>query len=222
MHCRWLPTIHMLFWIVDFSFVEYLRGFEVFAETSIIVPDSNSHSFEWQGHGLKLHIPEGAVPADYSECRVDIKAGFTGQFTIQDDLHLVSCVYWVSCTQKFNKPITLEIEHCASLQNSSQSSSLRFVAAKCSPAELPYKFRVLERGKFVPKSSYGSIQVTQFSFFAIGIFKRFQSLQCYCSIVYYIRKNVNKWDVDFVIAPNLQASLTVSYLHLELHVISKH
>ena len=196
---------------------EYLRGFEVFAETSFMVPGSHSHSFEWQGHGLKLHIPEGAVPAEHTGCRVDIKAGFTGQFNIPDDLHLVSCVYWLSCSQKFVKPVTLEIEHCASLWESFQSSPLRFVAAKCSQAELPYQFKVLERGVFVPKSSYGSIQVSQFSFFAIGIFKRFQSLQRYYSTVYYIQKQVNKWDVDFVVAPNLQASLTVSYLHLELH-----
>ena len=180
----------------------------MFAETSFIVPDSHSHSFEWQGYGLKLHIPEGAAPADYPECRVDIKAGFTGQFTIPDDLHLVSCVYWLSCSQKFVKPVTLEIEHCASLQD---SSTLRFVAAKCSQAELPYQFKVLEKGIFEPKSSYGSIQVSQFSFFAIGIFKRFQSLQSYCSTVYYIQKDINKWDVDFVIAPNLQPLLTVSY-----------
>ena len=179
--------------------------------TSFIVTDSHSHSFEWQGYGLKLHIPEGAAPTDYSECRVDIKAGFTGQFTIPDDLHLVSCVYWLSCSQKFNKPVTLEIEHCASLQDSSQSSALRFIAAKCSQAELPYQFKVLEKGKFVPKSSYGSIQVTQFSFFGISIFKRFQSLQSYCSTVYYIQKDINKWDVEFVIAPNLQPLLTVSY-----------
>ena len=184
----------------------------MFAETSFVVPDSHAHSFEWQGHGLKLHIPEGAVPVEHTGCRVDIKAGFTGQLNIPNDLHLVSCVYWVSCPQKLVKPITLEIEHCASLQDSSQSSSLRFIAAKCSQTELPYQFRVLENGIFKPKSSYGSIKVSQFSFFAgIGILERFQSLQCYCSTVYYIQKNVNKWDVDFVIAPNLQASLTVSY-----------
>ena len=182
----------------------------MFAETSFVVPDSHSHSFEWQGHGLKLHIPEGAVPLEHTGCRVDIKAGFTGQFHIPDDLDLVSCVYWLSCPLKFVKPVTIEIEHCASLQESSQSSALRFIVAKCSQAELPYRFKVLERGIFVPKSSYGSIQVSQFCFFAIGIFKRFQSLQRYCSTVYYIQKGVNKWNVDFVIAPNLQASLKVS------------
>ena len=188
----------------------------MFAETSFVVPDSYAHTFEWQRYGLKLHIPEGAVPA-HTGCKVDIKAGFTGQFNIPDDLHLVSCVYWLSCSQKFNKPVTLEIEHCASLQDSSLSSALRFIAAKCSQAELPYQFKVLEGGRFAPTSSYGSIQVSQFSFFAIIISKIFQSLQCYCCTHRYIPKDVNKWDVDFVIAPNLQASLTVSYLHLELH-----
>ena len=47
----------------NFSFVEYLRGFETFAVTSFNVTDSHAHIFEWQRYGLKLHIPEGAVPA---------------------------------------------------------------------------------------------------------------------------------------------------------------
>ena len=187
------------------------------AETSFIVPDSHTHSFKWQGYGLNLHIPEGAIPVEHSGCRVDFKAGFAGQFNIPDALQLVSCVYWVSCPIKFVKPVTLEIEHCASLQNSSQSSSLSFIAAKCSQAELPYQFKVLERGIFKPQSSYGSIQVSQFSLFGIIISKIFPSLQRYCCTHHYIQKDVNKWDVDFVIAPNLQASLTVSYLHLDMH-----
>ena len=157
------------------------------------------------------------MPVEHTGCKVDIKAGFTGQFSIPNDLHLVSCVYWLSCSQKFVKPVTLEIEHCASLQDSSQSSSLSFIAAKCSQAELPYQFKVLERGIFKPQSSYGSIQVSQFSLFGIIISKIFPSLQRYCCTHHYIQKDVNKWDVDFVIAPNLQASLTVSYLHLDMH-----
>ena len=189
----------------------------MFAETSFIVPDSHSHSFEWQRYGLKLHIPEGAVPVEHSGCRVDFKAGFTGQFNIPDDVHLVSCVYWLSCSQTFVEPVTLEIEHCASLQDSSQSSSLSFIVAKCSQAELLYQFEVLEGGKFAPSSSYGSIQVSQFSFFAIIFSKIFPSPQRYCCTHHYIQKGYNKWDVDFVIIPHLQASLTVSYLHLELH-----
>ena len=77
----------------DFFFVEYLRGFETFAETIFNITDSHTHSFEWQQYGLKLHIPEGAVPAAHTECKIDIKVGFAGQFRILDDLQLVSCIY---------------------------------------------------------------------------------------------------------------------------------
>ena len=194
----------------NFSFVEYLRGFEAFKKTCFVVTDSHAHSFEWQKYGLKLHIPKGAVSAEQTECRVNIKVGLAGQFNIPDELQLVSCIYWLSCPQKFMKPVTLEIQHCASLQDSSQSSSLQFIVAKCSQAELPYQFRALEKGTFVPRSSYGSIQISQFSFFGIGILKRFLSLQHYCGAVYYIQKDVNKWHVDFVITSSLSVSLTVS------------
>ena len=184
--------------------------FEVFAETSFVVTDSHSHSFEWQRYGIKLHIPEGAVPAQHTECRVAIKACLAGQFIIPDDLQLVSCIYWLSCPQKFLKPITLEIEHCASFQDSSQFSSLRFIVANSSQGKLPYQFRVLEQGTFV--HSYGSIQVSQFSFFGISILKRIWRswLPTYYSRLHYIWKDVNTWDVDYVITLQLQAALTVS------------
>ena len=144
------------------------------------------------------------------KCGVHIKVGLAGQFTIPDGLQLVSCVYWLSCPEKFMKPVTLEIEHCASLQDSSQSESLRFIVAKCSQAKLPYQFRVLEKGTFAPRSSYGSIQVSQFSFFGITIPRIFHSLQRYHGTLHYIRKDVNEWDVDFIITSDLEASLTVS------------
>ena len=158
------------------------------------------------------------MPAEHTEYRVDIKAGFTGQFNIPDDLQLVSCVYWLSCRHKFVKPVTLEIEHCASLQDPFQSSTVKFIVARCSQAELPYQFRVLDKGTFVPKSSYGSIEVSQFSFFGIGIPKRFQSLRRYYCTHHYIQKDVNQWDVDFIITTGLEASLTVSESFLFISV----
>ena len=194
-----------------FSFVEYLRGFETFAETSFNITDSHAHSFEWQQYGLMLHIPEGAVPAACTECKVDIKVGFAGQFRIPDDLQLVSCIYWLCGPQRpFLKPVTLEVKHCASIQDSSQSENLRFIVAKCSQAELPYQFREVKKGTFVPQSSYGSIQVSQFSIFAIGILKTILCIQDYYSAIFYIQKGRNWWHVDFVITQHLPEFLQVS------------
>ena len=188
------------------SCVEYLRGFESFAETSFVITGSHSHTFEWQGHGLKLHIPEGAMPEEHKGCRIDIKACSSGQFSFPNDSQLVSCVYWLSCSQKFLKSVTLEIEHCALVQNPSQSSSLRFVVANCSQLELPYQFKELKQGKFSLQSSYGSIQLSQFSILGIvWMFTFYLSRQprYYSSNLYYIKKGLNHWRVDFVIMWNL-------------------
>ena len=199
--------------------VEYLRGFESFAETSFVITSSHSHSFEWQRYGLKLHIPEGAVP---TECRIDIKAGLSGQFSFPEDSQLVSCVYWISCSQKFLKSVTLDIEHCAAVQDSSQSSSLRFVAAKCSQAELPYQFKELKQATFSPQSSFDSVQVSQFSFFGIIAYKMCWWLRRYCAIFYYKEKSVNEWWLYFFITWNLPGFHKVDYrindqLHLEFY-----
>ena len=203
--------------------LEYLRGFETFAETSFNISDSHSHSFEWKGHGLKLHIPEGAVPAEHTECKIDIKVGMTGQFRIPDDLQHVSCIYWLRGPQSpFLKPITLEIEHCASLQDSSQSESLRFVVAKCSQTELPYEFRELKMGKFAPQSSYGSVHINQFSYFAITIPRRYSWFQQYYSSLFYIQKGFNKWHVDFVITLYLQVCFEVSHAVLSMTCNCRH
>ena len=190
-----------------FPCVEYLRGFESFAETSFIITGSHSQTFEWQGYGLKLHIPEGAVPGDHTECRVDIKTGLSGQFSFPDDSQLVSCVYWISCSQKFLKSVTLDIEHCAAVQDSSQSSSLRFVAAKCSQPELPYQFKELKQATFSLQSSFGSVQVSQFSFFGIihKVFSQNEEPRWYSGNLYYMKKGLSDWQVDFVITWDLSA-----------------
>ena len=151
------------------------------------------------------------MPTEHAECKIDIKLGFAGQFRIPDDLQLVSCIYWLCGPQRpFRKPVTLEVQHCASIQDSSQSENLRFIVAKCSQAELPYQFRVLKKGTFVPQSSYGSIQVSQFSIFGITISRRYSRLSQYYSALFYIQKGLNWWHVDFVITLHLKGSLEVS------------
>ena len=196
-----------------FSCVEYLCGFESFAKTRFVITGSHSQTFEWQGYGLKLHIPEAAVPRDHTECRIDIKAGLSGQFSFPDDSQLVSCVYWISCSHKFLKPVTLDIEHCAAVQDSSQSSSLRFVAAKCSQVELPYQFKELKQATFSPQSSFGSVQVSQFSFFGIAWYKMFWWLRRYCANVYYIKRSIKEWRLNFVITWNLLGFKKVIFIN---------
>ena len=203
----WWVEIHLAILLLC-SYVEYLRGFEVFAQTSFTISESSSQSFEWKGYGLKLHVPEGTFSEEKEEYKINIKAGLDGQFEFPDNSQLVSCIYWLSCPQKFLKPVTLEIWHCALIQNQSQSSGLQFVVAKCSQPELPYKFKALDKGAFSAHSSYGSIQVSQFSLF--GLISIFWSPRRYYSTLHYVRKGIKSWHVDIAVTWNHPAHLQVS------------
>ena len=147
----------------------YLRGVDVLKQASITLSPKKEQSFEWKGYGFRIHIPKGALPTDISECTIHITASLSGQFQLPEGSELVSGVYWLSCPVQFAKPVTLDIQHCVAIERPQQRHFLSFVRSKCSQKQLPYKFRVVEGGIFAPGHSYGSISVTEFSSFGIGL-----------------------------------------------------
>jgi len=191
---------------------ESLRGVTAsFSEKTFSIDRRGSQDFK--SNGLQLHIPEGALPTECTGgCEVDVKTSLVGEFQFPDDSELVSCIYWLSCSQQFLKPVTLQIQHCASIED---LSHLRFVVAKSSQSELPYKFEVLEKGTFSQDSSYGSLEISQFSFFGIIIRKIFRRHISYYSALYYIQQGVNSWHVDVVVSRNLEVHLQVSYMYVQ-------
>ena len=195
-----------------FISAEYLRGVEVIAETQFIVKGRHSQTFKWEGHGLKLSIPEGAV---LSESVIYIKAGLAGQFDLPSRAQLVSPVYWLYCDNNFQHPVTLELQHCAAIKHQSEYSSLSFIVAKCSQEELPYKFKFLDKGIFSQHSSHGSVDVKQFSLFGlVEVFKQWciNLLQprSYIAQLFYSEEGENTWLLHFVITWNQELYLTVS------------
>ena len=197
---------------VTFVSAENLRGMEVFAETRFIVKGRHSQTFKWEGYGLKLSIPEGAI---LSESVIYIKVGLAGQFELPPGAQLVSPIYWLYCDNDFQHPITLELQHCSSIKNQSKNSSLCFIVAECSQQELPYKFKFLDEGTFSQHSPHGSVEVEHFSLF--GLVEKFVRLfvhsqpprSCFAQL-FYLDKGENAWQLDFIITWNLELYLTVS------------
>ena len=187
------------------SFLGYLRGVDIIGETSLLVTGEAS-TLHWAGYGLKVHIPQGSLPAGMEECRVDVKAGLTGQFEFSKGSELVSAVYYFCSPVKFSHPLTVEIQHCA---KSTIVSSLSFVVAKCSQEDLPYKFNALRSGVFTPHSCYGSIALSHFSI--IGITSENGADIQYCSKLYYLG-NIVDWKVHFVITKDLETFITVNII----------
>ena len=147
----------------------HLRGAEVVAETTFtLTPEAQS--FEFTGYGFKLRVPDGSLPAEVSETRLNVRVSLSGQFQLPTDCELISAVYWVSSTSphKFTKPLVVEIQHCAALSSDEQCEQLTFVRTKCTQKELPYIFKEREGGVFSPHSSYGSLSLSHFSGFGVG------------------------------------------------------
>ncbi len=143
-----------------------LRGVEVVASTSVVLTNSQT-IFNWSGHGLKLSVPPDSLPAGVDQCRLDIVASTAGQYHFPDTLQLVSGVFWVrpDVPGPFRQALTVEVQHCAKM---SSSTKLSFVRAHCSQESLPYRFMEVEgRGLFTEHSSYGSLEVTHFSGYAV-------------------------------------------------------
>ena len=105
---------------------------------------------------------------------------------------------------KFNVPLTLEIQHCAPLKN---SSSLFMVKAQCTQKDLPYSFKTLHEGIFTATSSYGSIALNSFS--GMGVVQERSDERRYWSNVFYMGPP-NYKDIHFTITWHDDAHITVS------------
>lgn len=122
----------------------------------------------------------------------------------------------VADSEKFLKPVTLEIQHCASRHeiedlDKSTLADLSFISTK-SFAEvdrLPYIFKALEGGVFTAYSSYGSIELTQFS--GVGVAGSKKTPSCYRAHVYCTSIGAHDWRFYISISRDLDAQKKVFY-----------
>ena len=167
--------------------------------TEVTVP-TQGVSFEWEGYGLRLCVPKGSLPVGVGDARVSIKASLSGQFLLPEDSDLLSPVFWISTPCKFIKPVTLKIQHCALREDETVLSDLSFVSAECS---FPYRFRQINGGVFTTDSSYGSIQLSNFS--GKGITGKKKTPRLYCAYLYHTMKQLYDWRYYFVVSQDLDA-----------------
>ena len=172
-------------------------------ETDFVVHTEGGF-FEWTGYGLRLCVSKDSLPAGMEECRVNVKASLSGPFQLPENSDLLSPVFWISAPCKFQKPVTLDIQHYASRDDAS-ISDLKFISAKHSQEDLPYTFRQLDGGVFTTDSSYGSIKLSNFCGKAI-IGRR--TLRSYCAQIYTIKRE-SDWKVFFIIILNHDILRTV-------------
>ena len=157
-------------WNAVFLSTAHIKGTEVIAQQTFTITQEAVY-LKFEGYGFKLHIPDGSLPEEVSETQLNVEVSLSGQFQLPSNSELLSAIYWVSSPHKFTKPITVEIQHCASLSNDEQCEQLTFVRTICTQKELPYIFEEHVGGVFSHHSSYGSVSLSHFS--GLGIVFRF-------------------------------------------------
>jgi len=181
-----------------------IRGADIVASTTLEVIPGRPLTYYWKEHGLRIHIPAGALQPNIPPQTMSIQASLSGYFQLPEGMELVSAVYWVAFRRRFSCPVTVEVQHCGSLEHSGQPSSLCFITAKCTQETLPYCFTPLPGGLFSADSSYGAIDLTHFSGVAVAGESKEYSLR-----TYYIRQGPMTWLTHIVVISNLELCLKV-------------
>ena len=117
--------------------------------------------------GLRLVIPGEVIIPIESVYEVAAQGLWgAGKFVFPEGSTLISgvCYISVSSSSELNKPVTIELMHCAHITDERQTQYLSFVTAKSGP---PFKFEYLPGGLFSSDTQHGTISLKKFSLIAI-------------------------------------------------------
>ena len=133
----------------------------------------SSHELELDECGLTLSLPDGLFsPVDSTVYEAAAQGLWGGDFEFPTGTHLISSVCYISVSPtvpELDKPVTVQLVHCAHLTSESQSQYLSFVVAEVQAGKQsgPFKFELIPGGSFSAGSQTGSIELKSFSLVAI-------------------------------------------------------
>ena len=177
--------------------------------------------YDWKGCGIRLTVPDGALPDDMNDVKLQVKVTLSGRYnSISENVEFASPVYWIEPIPpiKFVKPILVEIQHCADLQGSSSASDLSFVVTKhpIDSTDAHHSFDMLPGGQFTRHTCYGKILLQSFSGLAIALPKG--GRRRYIGQLWYtdsetlsVLQDQEEWTVRFTIIMDLDILKSVSY-----------
>ena len=116
-----------------------------------------------------MYIPEAVITPVESVYHVAVQGLWGGEFVFPEGTKLISGICYISissCTE-LNKPVTVQLDHCADIVNETQTKYLSFVVADSTKP--PYKFELLPGGIFNVHSRCGTTCIYLKKLFLIAI-----------------------------------------------------
>ena len=183
----------------------------------------------WKGYGIELRLERCCSIPSFSKCIIRISLVSSRECLLPGNCHLVSGLFQIDCQSKFNKPISIKIQHCAVRR---KLSSLCFVTS--SDENSPYKCQCVE-GDF--NSHFGEIKVSSFSVYGIimrPIISLYETIRniiwpvdsglLYSIYLYYNFSEQGRhcWKLTFIVVKNLDIYLTYAEDFARRNNIEKH
>ena len=147
--------------------IDVLYGARIVSEVVFNVQGGRRQFFDWSICGFRLLVPEGAL-SPTETCSVTVKALIGGRFILPQGTELVSALYAISASRKFQRKVKIEMQHCLLLETEVQTKHLNFVTAHQTEQGRPLSFDVEKGGKFRLNNYYAELWQSEFSIKGIG------------------------------------------------------
>lgn len=111
--------------------------------------------FTWDDCGLAINFPPKC-----SQQHIQVRANtfLPIENEVYPGIHIVSAVYQLKCDiERFDKPITVFLQHCIKLQSPEDCEKMRFIVIQDGTGSNDVKY-----GKFEVGKSYGAITLNKF------------------------------------------------------------
>ena len=164
---------------------------------------------------MRIEIPEGSLPAGQT-AELQANSVIDGDITFPPDLHQVSGIYQLNCSQELTKEATLHLGHHAVIDSDEECADYSVYSADTS-SKPPYVLEKEDEGSsFSISNIFASIKLRSLHSKIVTIFCRRRPRQRYCSQVFYSSATIREIEILFVITKDDATCKQVSVLILEL------
>ena len=164
---------------------------------------------------MRIEVPEGSLPAGQT-AELQANSVIDGDITFPPDLHQVSGIYQLNCSQELKKEATLHLGHHAVIDSDEECGDYSVYSADTS-SEPPYVLEKEDEGSsFSISNIFASIKLRSLHSKIVTIFCRRRPRQRYCSQVFYSSVSIREIEMMFVITKDDATCKQVSVLILEL------
>lgn len=148
--------------------------FDVIAEKTETITNQEQ-LIEWEGYGLKLHIPANTLPKELTQCQLKMAVALSGTFKLPKEGVLLSAIYLFTCRDLEDRelcvPVTLEMQHCAAT-----TVLDKLCIVRADEAIAPGKFQIVDMCNCCFNADYATITLKHFCGFGVYLKYFFTSL----------------------------------------------